>query len=200
MMKVSNLHLITGLAVLPAILLQDNLVGIGFQTIYVIILAISHGRKFRILPNLILLISVSAAHLLQPNGLHLFSIGTFPITLGALLLGARKACTLIALLYLSHYMASGKPKFPGRLGSLISLQFTYFDAITTDWHAIYPKRPFIAAIDKLLFGLSVQDTSVTVQTTVKTASLRAILYSTVHMVVLWSLFVLGTLEVLPTVI
>jgi hypothetical protein len=199
-MKVSNLRLITGLLVLPAILLQENLLGIGLQTVYVIVLALTHGRKFRILPNLVLLISVSAAHLLQPNGLHLLSIGGFPITLGALLLGARKACTLIALLYLSHFMASGKPQFPGRLGRLISLQFTFFDAIVTDWQTIHPKRPFIAAVDRLLFGLTGQEIDTTIPTTALSASLQTVLGSILHIVLLWLLFVFGAMEFLPSLI
>ena len=79
-MSKSHLRLLLGLMSLPAILLQDNLVGIALQVLLVIILAVTHGRRFRLLPNLILLISVSSAHLLQPNGLHLASIGGFPIT------------------------------------------------------------------------------------------------------------------------
>lgn len=203
-MKASQVRLIMGLVALPAILLQDNLIGILLQTLYVIVLAVSHGRKFRVLPNLILLVSVSSAHLLQPNGLHLFSIGSFPITVGALLLGARKAFTLISLLYLSHYMITGKPQFPGKLGRLISLQFYYFDAITTRWRSITPKRPFIAAIDQLMHSLAADNLTeaaasqpIATSSSQPQASHRALIANGIHLLVFWGLFLLGSLRILP---
>ncbi len=195
-MRSNNVRLLAGLIALPAILLQNNLTGILLQTLYVIVLSITHGRKFRILPNLLLLVSVSSAHLLQPNGLHLFSIGSFPITLGALFLGARKALALIALLYLSHYMVTGKPQFPGKLGRLISLQFFYFDTITTSWRGITPKRPFISAVDRLL--LAVTETHPQQETVqASSASVRSLMINAVHALVLWGLFVAGSMELLP---
>lgn len=204
-MKSSNVRLYMGLLALPSILLQDSIVGIAIQAGYVIMLALTHGRRFRLLPNIILLASVSSAHLLQPHGLHLFSIGDFPITVGALLLGARKAFTLIALLYLSHYMVTGRPQFPGRLGKLVSLQFYYFERITTSWRSISPKRPFIPAIDRLLIALSAPATdsgspvSDDIPDTFGTkATGSALLVNAFHLIMLWTMFVLGQSGILPT--
>lgn len=195
-MRANNVRLLAGLVALPAILLQNNMIGILVQTLYVIVLSVTHGRRFRILPNLLLLVSVASAHLLQPNGLHLFSVGTFPITLGALLLGARKALALIALLYLSHYMVTGKPQFPGRLGRLISLQFLYFDTITTSWRNITPKRPFISAVDRLLMVVTeAQPQEATVHAS--SAPARSMVINAVHVLVLWSLFLAGSMDILP---
>lgn len=200
-MKVSNLRLTAGLLALPAILLQDNTFGVMIQALYVITIAIMHGRRFRLLPNIILLISVSSAHILQPNGLLLFSLGDFPITAGAMILGMRKAFTLIALLYLSHYMVTGKPQFPGTLGRLISLQFYYFDKITSGWKTISPKRPFIGAIDTLMLSLSDGDEGS--QSGVGNVSnlpgtTREWIINSAHVLILWTLFSLGRLGMLPT--
>lgn len=204
-MKSSNVRLYMGLLALPSILLQDSIVGIAIQAGYVIMLALTHGRRFRLLPNIILLASVSSAHLLQPHGLHLFSIGNFPITVGALLLGARKAFTLIALLYLSHYMVTGRPQFPGRLGKLVSLQFYYFERITTSWRSISPKRPFIPAIDRLLMLLSApgNDSGITSSdnlpdTAGSKATGTALLVNGTHLIILWTVFVLARSGMLPT--
>lgn len=202
-MKTANIRLAMGLLALPAILLQKSFIGIILQALYVIVLAVSHGRRFRILPNLILLFSVSSAHLLQPHGLQLFSIGNFAITAGALVLGARKAFTLIALLYLSHYMVTARPNFPGKLGKLISLQFYYFERITTIWRTITPKRPFIKAIDNMLLQLSVGgkepfSTQVKEKASV-TSSARNIGKNTLHLIILWTLFVLGNLAIFPVI-
>lgn len=202
-MKVANIRLTIGLLALPAILLQKSFIGIIIQAIYVILLAILHGRRFRIIPNLILLFSVSSAHLLQPHGLHLFSIGKFPITAGALILGAHKACTLIALLYLSHYMVAARPKFPGKLGNLISLQFYYFERITTIWRTITPKRPIINAIDQMLLQLAEGSVESFPHSSKQVSSegipLKGIIANGVHLVILWGLFILGYLAILPVV-
>jgi len=199
-MKTANIRLFTGLIALPAILLQDNPFGIMLQALYVIVLALTHGRKFRLLPNLILMLSVSSAHLLQPNGYLIVSIGSFPITLGALLLGLRKAFTLIALLYLSHYMVTGRPEFPGRLGKVISLQFYYFDKITSGWRDITPKRPFIKAVDTLMLNLT-EEKAAPIMSNGKEEVVfnrRELLENILHTVVLWGLFLLGAWHILPT--
>lgn len=197
-MKQSHVRLSMGLVSLPAILLQDNLLGIGLQVLYVILLAITHGRRFRLLPNIILLFSVSSAHLLQPNGLHLFDVGGFPITLGALLLGARKALVLMALLYLSHYMVTGRPEFPGKLGRLISLQFYFFDKITSSWRSVTPKRPFIGAIDRMMGLLEQEEDPLPTAKTQEQATTSSVLINLGHAVILWVIFFLGAGNLLPT--
>ncbi|MDD3823208.1 MAG: hypothetical protein WCY74_04935 [Sphaerochaetaceae bacterium] len=198
-MSASQATLLMGILSLPALLLQDNLLGIACQVLYVIFLAIGRGRKFRILPNLILLISVSSAHLLQPNGLHLVSLGGFSVTLGALLLGARKALTLMGLLYLSHFMVSGRPEFPGKLGKLVAMQFYYFEKITTGWRSIQPKRPFIGAIDRLMLLLEdsgSEPASISTKGSLR-ATTRVLITNAMHVLVLWSLFFAGYLGLLP---
>ena len=197
----ANLRLSIGLLMLPAILLQNNLVGVALQASYIIILALAYGRRFKLLPNLIILLSVSAAHLLQPNGLRLFSIGTFPITAGALALGARKALVLIGLLYLSQYMVTGRPTFPGKLGKIISLQFYYFERITTEWKNIQ-KKPIIGALDTLLFTLERIDTTGDRSTLSQTkpADRRDWMLGGWHVGVLWGLYFLGSFGVLPVLV
>jgi hypothetical protein len=102
---------------------------------------------------MILLVTISFAHTLSPHGLVIFSIGSYSITLGALSIGANKALLLISFIYASHYMMSTRPQIPGKLGAIISLQFYYFDRLTTNWHQIEKKRPLIGAIDELLLGI-----------------------------------------------
>ncbi|NCB01936.1 MAG: hypothetical protein EOM67_07185 [Spirochaetia bacterium] len=152
-MKYPTLNLISGAFLIGAILIADSLTLMFCITIYLIILAVSSGRKFRILPNLILLITISFAHTLQPNGLVLFMIGNFPITLGALMIGAKKALLLISFIYASHYMMSSRPHIPGKLGNLLTLQFYYFEKLTTMYRSIEKKRPLMGAIDQLLISV-----------------------------------------------
>ncbi|MFA5468681.1 MAG: hypothetical protein WC224_06450 [Sphaerochaetaceae bacterium] len=192
-MSLANLRLLAGLIALPALLFQSNFLALLIQSAYIIILAVSHSRRFKLLPNLLLLFSVSLAHLLQPNGLHLFSIGRFPVTAGALLLGAHKAFTLISLLYLSQYMVTARPQFPGALGKLITLQFYYFERIREAWHI---KRPLTEAIDEMLLELEVDPSKATKRETSK-APLREFLWNSIHIIVLWALFFIGHYSILP---
>ncbi|NLA93592.1 MAG: hypothetical protein GX842_09255, partial [Spirochaetales bacterium] len=133
---------------------------------------------------------------LQPNGLLLFSIGKFPITAGALMLGAHKAFTLISLLYLSHYMVTARPKFPGLLGQLISLQFYFFEQIREVWGSIKVKRPLTEAIDQMLLQVSLEANGVEEHTS-PPAPLKEFLLNGLHVVALWTLFILGHYSILP---
>ncbi len=152
-MRFSTLRLISGAFIILGLILSQSLSLRFCITIFIIILAIKNGKKFRLLPNIILLISISFANTLTPNGLVLFSIGSYPITLKALTLGANKALLLISFIYVSHYIMSSKLQIPGKIGALISLQFYYFDQLTSKWHLIEKKRPLIEAIDQLLIGI-----------------------------------------------
>ncbi len=152
-MKYSTLRIISGAIIIVSIILSKSLVSRFLMTVFIIILAINSGRKFRILPNIILLITVSFANTLSPNGLVLFTIGSYPITQGALTIGANKALLLISFIYTSHYMMSSRPQIPGKLGALLSLQFYYFDCLTSKWHQIEKKTPLIGAIDQLLISI-----------------------------------------------
>ncbi len=152
-MKYSTLRLISGAFIILGIILSESLILSLLITIYIIILALNSGRKFRLLPNIILFISISLANTITPYGLVLFSIGSYPITLGALINGANKALLLISFIYASHYMMSSRPQIPGKLGHLISMQFYYFDRLTTKWRQIEKKTPLIGAIDQLLLGI-----------------------------------------------
>ncbi len=196
-MKKSQLRLWVGLVCLLPILLQKNLMGILIQALYVIVLAVSNRKSFKLLPNLILLAGVATAHLLQPNGLQLAHIWGFPITLGALLLGLRKALVLIALLYLSQYMIASRPQLPGKLGQLVSLQLYYFSTITTTWATIHPKRPFIKAIDQLMEGMEDNEQKKEMAPKEELASPATLALGGLHILVLWSLFILGQVNVLP---
>jgi hypothetical protein len=187
-MKNNNIKLLFGITILPALFFQNNITALFLQTLYAIFLALSSGRKFKLLPNVVLLVGLSLAHLLQPNGLLLFTIGSFPITLGSLILGSHKAFLLISLIYLSQYMVSSKPTFPGKLGALISMQLFYFGQISLTWSSISPKKPFIGAIDNLLFQLEQPNQNFK---GALSATDEKIFPKVIHLVIFWLLFVLG---------
>ncbi|MCY1153164.1 MAG: hypothetical protein PQJ49_09130 [Sphaerochaetaceae bacterium] len=180
-MKYSSLRLISGAFIILAIILSESLVLRFLMTFYIIVLALNSGRKFRLLPNIILFISISLANTITPYGLVLFSIGSYPITLGALINGANKALLLISFIYASHYMMSSRPQIPGKLGHLISMQFYYFDRLTTKWRQIEKKTPIIGAIDQLLLGIETEiDEDSIKQTEIKYVKTKDVLIHILH--------------------
>ncbi|MHC1693165.1 MAG: hypothetical protein AB9828_09080 [Sphaerochaetaceae bacterium] len=198
-MKRKNLRLATGLLILPALLFQSHPLVLLIQVIHTIILALTHGRKFKLLPNLLVLCSVSLANLIQPNGLRLFSIGSFPITAGAMVLGAHRALTLIGLLYLSQYMVTGKPSFPGKMGRLLAMQFYYFERITTQ-RGMMERKDFIASLDRLLFSLD-QDKDQDQETIGENQGQAVVLQdwavAAVNITIAWILLAVGNSGLIP---
>ena len=190
-MDKNYIKLISGLLMLPAVFLHHNVIILFIQAIYCVFLAVKSGRKFKLIPNLLLLFSIPLIHLTQPNGLIIITVFSFPITLGALIVGLRKALILITLLYLSFYMVSDRPQFPGKFGSLVSLQLFYVGQITLTWSTIKQKRPLIKAMDQLLLNL--EEKKGTNQATKKEkATLKDYFVVAIQLTLFYGLFLLGT--------
>ncbi|MGM0432386.1 MAG: Gx transporter family protein [Spirochaetota bacterium] len=196
----ADIRLITGLIILPAFLLQPTLFGTVLLTAAALGAAAASGRRIRVLPGLIMTVSIVLANLLQANGLVLFTIGDFSVTAGALRIGLDKALTLIGLIYLSQYMVSRRPKLPGRFGQIISLQLYYFEQITERWRSL-EKGGLIARLDSLLFQLEGQgdaagDNQAAASATQSPPQARvaAVCFS----VAAWALLVLGYFGLLPS--
>ncbi len=121
---------ICGLIMIPAFVFQPNLLLITFEAVLFMILSGISGKRIRILPNIIMLAGITAANLITPIGYVLAEIGPVKITAGALASGLQKSFMLIGLIYISRYSIRQGLSFPGRIGSLVSLVFYYFERIT----------------------------------------------------------------------
>jgi len=148
-----NLPLLFGLLMLPAVVFTDSPAVLVGQTVFLLLLHVIQGRRLRPLPVVIMLISITLLNLFQVNGRVLLTIFTLPVTEGALNIGLRKAFVLIELIYLSQYMISQKPYFPGRLGTLLSRQFHYFSEFMQNAPSLHP-RHFIHDVDALIIQLA----------------------------------------------
>ncbi len=124
----------------------------GVLALIMIINSLIGGKKFRLLPNVIILVSLIAVHLLTPYGKVIYTVGSFPITLGAIERGAGRGFMLITLLYASRMYLSPKLQFPGYFGQLLGETFTYFEILRESDHKIHPKT-FIQDIDIRLLEL-----------------------------------------------
>ncbi len=124
-------HLFTGWFIfLPLFLFQTSLSVRIFQTVCVIALFILRGKRFKILPNILLFTGITAAHLLRPAGEVLLTVFGMPITKDALVSGVSRSLLLIGLVYVSRISISSRLLLPGRGGQLLGSVFFYFERIT----------------------------------------------------------------------
>ncbi len=147
-----NIPLIAGLCMLPALVFQFDLLPLLLQLGLLIIIRLLQGGRIRVKTNLMMIVTITAVNLLQAHGQVLYEIAGFEITLGALRIGLVRSLKLIALIYLSQFMISQRPAFPGRLGNLLSLQFSYYEGFLNSGLKVNPKQ-FIQRLDELLFQL-----------------------------------------------
>lgn len=148
----NNLPMLFGLSMIPAIVFTDSVWILSAQLLFLLTLHKVQGRKIKLLPNIIMIASISVLNLLQANGKVLYYLGNFPVTEGALVIGLRKAFLLIELIYLSQYMVSRNPVFPGKAGALLSLQFSYFNKLMKNRFSLHPGR-FMKDVDEMIITM-----------------------------------------------
>lgn len=152
LMNRRNIPLASGLLMLPALVFQNHLPSLIIQALFLMLLQLLLGRRIKILPNLVMLLSITTLNLFQPFGRILVTLFSLPVTQGALELGFRRSFTLIGLIYLSRFMVISRPRFPGRLGRLLSLQFTYYEGFLTRRVSLRPSV-IVESLDELLCEL-----------------------------------------------
>ena len=133
-------------------LLHSLWIKIAFSICFFVILEIKKKGKVKVLPSIILLISVTFFSLLNPSGEILFSIGLFNITKGALLNGLNKSITLVGMVFVSQIAINKNLYIPGKIGSFISLEFSYFEQLTSK-KVKFTKKNIIDTIDNHLIEI-----------------------------------------------
>lgn len=186
--KYSRFLFICGIITIPAFIFQTDIVLKIIMTVFFIILASARGKKFKLLPNLIMAAGITAANLLTPYGRVLAEIGSFRITSGALEAGLGKAALIIGLIYISRSSIRKGLSFPGRLGSLISLVFYYFEKITEGERI--GRKNIMAQLDKKLFTLSEADEAETDSSATEDGvGVRAHIAALIPMLAAWGLLI-----------
>lgn len=80
-----------------------------------------------VIRSVILVISITLAHLLIPAGRILVRVGGFPITSLALESGLYRGLTLAGLFYISCFYVRRDTRLPGTIGMLLGRVFYYFN-------------------------------------------------------------------------
>lgn len=143
---------VCGLLIMMAFIFQSALTIRAVQTVFFIILSILMGKRFRLLPNLIMILGVLLMHVITPRGQVLFYIGSWALTLGSLVQGLYKGLLLVGLIYISRVFVSRNLRFPGTVGQLLGGTFSYFELITENKGDFNPRKPLVS-LDAMLMKL-----------------------------------------------
>lgn len=108
--------------------------------------------RIKLLPNIILLMSITVINLFVPQGQVLYTWKSIIITKEALYSGIEKSALLIGLMYLSKNITFSHIKIPGRAGVVIRDTFHYFNQLSSGERI--GKTNIINQIDNKLMGLT----------------------------------------------
>ncbi|MBB6479662.1 hypothetical protein [Spirochaeta isovalerica] len=179
-----------GMAAAPAFLFQSDPLFRWIQVFLFISASIISGKKFRLLPNLLMSAGIIFANLITPNGKVLLSISGLSVTQGALINGISRAGLLIGMIYLSRFSVRKNLQIPGRTGSLLSLVFFYFDRIIEGERVT--RGNFIEKIDEKLMAvqnISVENLSLETDSA-KVSPGTKLIVPTLVFILSWTLFVI----------
>lgn len=121
-----------GLALAPAVVLQDRLWLKGLEAVALAALAGAAGRaRFpgSLAGSLVFLAATAGVNLLSPTGRVLVSLGPLSVTEGALAAGLRKGLTVVALAFLSRLCVRDDLGLPGRIGRYLRETFGFLNAL-----------------------------------------------------------------------
>lgn len=97
---------------------------------FVLVLITSKGRV-RVLPSLVVIVSVTFMAMLSPYGKVLHELGHFKITAGALENGLKRSGMLVGMVFASRCIVGRNATLPGKAGSFISRIFFLFDSLAS---------------------------------------------------------------------
>ena len=142
-----------GLLIMPALLLNTNLLTRVLQFLGFWFLCWLAGKKNNPIITILVILGIVGLNLIIPYGRILFSLGLFRVSSGALMTGIQRAVTLQGLIMLSRLSIRQDLKIPGGFGELIAESFRFFALIMNSKHKITRKN-FMGDIDQLLIELS----------------------------------------------
>lgn len=149
----SEILLFCGLLTMIAVSIQSDVVVRCAQMAFFMTFAAIMGRRVRLLPPAVMLLSVVIANLFSPNGRVLLSLWRFDVTSGAVRLGFLKGSLLIGLIYVSRISVGPGLRIPGRFGALFLKTFAYFEELSEKWPET--RGDLLARIDDLLERMAI---------------------------------------------
>lgn len=117
--------------------------------IFYVATLIRRKGKVKVLPSILITVTVTFFALLSPYGKVLFTIGSWRITKDALFTGLHRSGILVGMVFLSQCAVSKNVKLPGRAGAFLSEMFSVFEQLTAK-RISFKWGKIISAIDTRL--------------------------------------------------
>lgn len=134
----------------------------GYVILFYIIVSIRKHKRARILPSIVIIMTVTFFALLSPYGKVLFTVGSWRITKDALLNGLHKSGILVGMVFISQCAVNKNIQLPGKTGEFLGSIFSVFEALTSKKIA-FKKGKIISAIDERLCEIYIKQMSSCVQ-------------------------------------
>lgn len=130
---------------------------IWFFVLIFFILACIRCRRVRVVPSLVIIISVTFFALLSPSGEVLLTLGRLKVTLDSLLLGLRRSGILVGMVFLSRALISPQNndsflKHFGKAGNKLTEVFFWLNLLTEKKFS-FKKGHIIQQIDERLLEI-----------------------------------------------
>ena len=119
--------------------------------LFIIILLIKRKGKVKILPSLLITITITIFAMLEPSGKILYEKGFIKITQGALTSGLTRSSVLVGMVFISQTAVSKEMHIPGKAGNFIGRVFAYLDYLTQN-KLVFKDRNIIEVIDNHLMN------------------------------------------------
>ncbi len=178
---------ITGAALFPAFLLQQDIVlRAGLFALFLCLNALS-GRHIRIVQYLVVSAGIVAFNLVIPTGRVLATVIGLPLTEGALKAGLYKATAMVGLIALSQFSIRANLRLPGRVGGLIGSSLLYFERIMGEKRTI-DRKDVVGSIDTILLSVHTDPPAGDRAATLARTSPRGAAVLAVVMLGSWALF------------
>ena len=144
--------LISGAVCLVAFLFQESLLVRAAQVALFGLLAYLSGKRIRWVYFVVMFTSITLFNLVTPVGAVIFSIGRFPVTLGALEQGLLKGLAITGMVFISLFSVRSDLHLPGSFGGLVPRVFVYFERIFERRSRVSASN-LIGSLDTILLDL-----------------------------------------------
>ena len=192
-----GIYFFTGITIFIPFFFTNDLTIRFIFVVTAVILNILTGRKFRLLPNILLLLLIMAANIYPPDGKVYFKICNFYITQGAIFSGLKKSLLLIGSVYISRFAVRKELIFPGKTGVLFYKIFFYFEKLT-ELHLKF-KKDIIEQIDQKIIEISNETAIIEEAITDKHSfnikpDFKEILFFIIINIIFWGLFIYSNID------